>query len=159
MIEALKCNDPECGFEATPDGHKVEMKGTQNTCRCGKCGKHIKNLPQNNDRKRRKTTTTGFRRDYCEMCGRTSGLLPDHQQLEVHHKVPLEEGGEDIEGNLIMVCTPCHALIHHQRDYVNRHMKDHVRIPSGASVGCTLVLYDRGNGERYLVPVPDGSTQ
>lgn len=41
----------------------------------------------------------------CEKCGRTIGL-------EVHHKIPLIEGGTDNIDNLQVLCDICHDDIH-----------------------------------------------
>ncbi len=34
---------------------------------------------------------------------------------EVHHKVPLSEGGTHEESNLVSLCKECHARIHAER--------------------------------------------
>lgn len=46
---------------------------------------------------------------YCELC-----FKEDRMKLveEVHHKVPLSEGGTHDEDNLISLCQSCHARIH-----------------------------------------------
>ena len=41
----------------------------------------------------------------CEKCGRTIGL-------EVHHKIPVIEGGSDELDNLQVLCDICHDDIH-----------------------------------------------
>ena len=41
----------------------------------------------------------------CAECGLTA-------PLELHHRIPVEHGGEDSETNLIGLCTPCHFSIH-----------------------------------------------
>ena len=38
-----------------------------------------------------------------------------HPVEEVHHKLPLAEGGTHDEGNLISLCQSCHARIHAER--------------------------------------------
>jgi len=55
----------------------------------------------------------------CEKCGlpapflRQTDLSP---YLEVHHKVPLAEGGEDTVENAIALCPNCHRAEHHAAD-------------------------------------------
>lgn len=55
----------------------------------------------------------------CESCGkpapfiRSSDLTP---YLEVHHKIPLAEGGEDTVENAIAVCPNCHRAEHFAAD-------------------------------------------
>ncbi|MBX4150736.1 NUDIX domain-containing protein [Paenibacillus lautus] len=55
----------------------------------------------------------------CELCGkpapfiRASDLTP---YLEVHHKIPLADGGEDTVENAIAVCPNCHRAEHFAAD-------------------------------------------
>ncbi len=56
----------------------------------------------------------------CELCSRPA---PFHRKdgtpfLEVHHVVPLAEGGPDTAGNCAALCPNCHREIHHG---VERH--------------------------------------
>ena len=46
---------------------------------------------------------------FCEECYK-KGLL--HPVEEVHHKLPLAEGGTHDESNLVSLCQSCHARIH-----------------------------------------------
>jgi len=48
----------------------------------------------------------------CELCLEKGILIPTE---EVHHKVPLAEGGTHDQSNLISLCKSCHARIHAQR--------------------------------------------
>lgn len=45
----------------------------------------------------------------CERCQEHGKLTPTE---EVHHKVPLSEGGTHARNNLIALCKSCHAQIH-----------------------------------------------
>lgn len=55
---------------------------------------------------------------FCEMC-RKYGKL--NKAVEVHHIVPLSEGGTNKFSNLISLCHRCHAKIHAQRgDNLNK---------------------------------------
>lgn len=47
----------------------------------------------------------------CELCQRDGRLTPAE---EVHHKVPLSEGGTHARDNLVALCKSCHARIHAQ---------------------------------------------
>ncbi|MBO8164188.1 MAG: NUDIX domain-containing protein [Brevibacillus sp.] len=57
----------------------------------------------------------------CEKCRkpapfvRASDLTP---YLEVHHKIPLAEGGEDTVENAIALCPNCHREVHHAADVI-----------------------------------------
>lgn len=41
----------------------------------------------------------------CEKCGSNDGI-------EVHHKIPLVNGGSDTEDNFMSLCCECHKKIH-----------------------------------------------
>lgn len=49
---------------------------------------------------------------FCEMCYKQGVLKPVE---EVHHKLPLSQGGTHEENNLISLCQSCHAKIHAER--------------------------------------------
>ena len=49
---------------------------------------------------------------FCEICFEKGILVPVE---EVHHKVPLAEGGTHARDNLISLCKSCHARIHAER--------------------------------------------
>ena len=49
---------------------------------------------------------------FCEECQKEGLLRPVE---EVHHRLPLAEGGTHDEGNLVSLCQPCHARIHAER--------------------------------------------
>ena len=72
------------------------------------------------------TTTTAYKRDpavvawvrknaagYCEACG-AQGYETDVGAffLEVHHLIPLSEGGSDTPRNAVAVCETCHGKLH-----------------------------------------------
>jgi len=46
----------------------------------------------------------------CQSCGTMSNL-------EVHHKQFRSQSGHDSEGNLITLCSTCHASVHGQTGY------------------------------------------
>jgi len=48
----------------------------------------------------------------CEQCQEKGLLVPTE---EVHHKVPLSEGGTHARSNLIALCKSCHSRIHAER--------------------------------------------
>lgn len=52
---------------------------------------------------------------YCQECGEPAPFLratDNTPYLEVHHKVPLAEGGEDTVENAIALCPNCHRRAH-----------------------------------------------
>ncbi len=38
------------------------------------------------------------------------------KEVEIHHIVPVELGGENTEANLIVVCLNCHSAVHTKKD-------------------------------------------
>ncbi|MCD7724937.1 MAG: HNH endonuclease [Clostridiales bacterium] len=48
----------------------------------------------------------------CELC-LEKGIYTKTE--EIHHKLPLSEGGTHDRSNLIALCKPCHARIHVER--------------------------------------------
>ena len=49
---------------------------------------------------------------FCELCLKEGKFVPTE---EVHHKVPLSEGGTHARDNLLALCKSCHARIHAER--------------------------------------------
>lgn len=48
----------------------------------------------------------------CEACKRNGKLTYSD---EVHHIIPLSEGGTNKDSNLMALCKPCHSTIHARR--------------------------------------------
>ncbi len=48
----------------------------------------------------------------CEVCLAKGIYVPTE---EIHHKLPLSEGGTHDRANLIALCKPCHSRIHAER--------------------------------------------
>jgi 5-methylcytosine-specific restriction protein A len=49
---------------------------------------------------------------FCELCYERRVLVPTE---EIHHKLPLSEGGTHDRSNLIALCKSCHSQIHAKR--------------------------------------------
>ncbi|NLO71758.1 MAG: HNH endonuclease [Porphyromonadaceae bacterium] len=52
----------------------------------------------------------------CERCKKSAPFLRDNDNspyLEVHHKIPLAEGGDDTVENAIALCPNCHKQAHY----------------------------------------------
>ena len=59
---------------------------------------------------------------YCEKCGKFAPFLKDDEAtpfLEVHHIMPLSEGGKDIVKNAIALCPNCHRHAHYGKKTFN----------------------------------------
>jgi 5-methylcytosine-specific restriction protein A len=54
----------------------------------------------------------------CQLCGGDAPFLDDFgfPFLEVHHVVPLADGGEDAVSNAVALCPNCHRRCHHGAD-------------------------------------------
>lgn len=60
---------------------------------------------------------------FCELCFEKGILVPVD---EVHHKLPLSEGGTHERSNLVALCKSCHAKIHAERGDYYGSKKHHV---------------------------------
>ena len=62
----------------------------------------------------------------CELC------YAKDTKLDVHHVVPVEEGGTDDQDNLICLCRHCHKVIHTGNRYykgmLNEYLYDRKRL-------------------------------
>lgn len=50
------------------------------------------------------------RDSYC--CGKCKSSYSDDRMMQVHHIIPVSEGGTDVRSNLITLCKWCHTDIH-----------------------------------------------
>ena len=94
---------------------------------CSLCGRFVAftQKPKNKDkRKPNKYKPEDLGLNYCQICLRPLNRLGSRGILEVHHVVEIGCGGKDIPENISVVCTCCHKWIHHQRTYLNIHLKD-----------------------------------
>ena len=59
----------------------------------------------------------------CEFCLRSREMLGKNETLDVHHKMPIDLGGEDVETNILVLCTYCHKTAHQRHIYLYEHFK------------------------------------
>lgn len=69
----------------------------------------VNNLPINEDEKGWFKT----RKKVFEKYGRCCSMCGSVQNVEVHHIIPIKEGGTNELENLIPLCRDCHQEIHH----------------------------------------------
>lgn len=50
------------------------------------------------------------RKKACDKCGKTRFRKKD--SLQVHHKIPIREGGNHLDSNLELLCKNCHKIEH-----------------------------------------------
>lgn len=59
----------------------------------------------------------------CQLCRREKSFVESGgEKLESHHLRSIKDGGEDKPYNILIVCTPCHRVIHHNQTYYG-HMR------------------------------------
>ena len=51
-------------------------------------------------------------RKKCKLCG----VKKHGKNFEIHHKIPVSQGGENDYKNLILVCPDCHKKLHQEDD-------------------------------------------
>lgn len=63
----------------------------------------------------------------CELCGGDAPFVDDagFPFLEVHHIIPLAEGGDDVVANAVALCPNCHRRCHHGVDRVQVRIRLH----------------------------------
>lgn len=107
------------------DGIRIDLREGPHVAKlvCSFCGGFLKWVPKDADakpdaRKRNANLVAKFSPGYCELCFASADNLGDGQTLEAHHKREVKlHGGTDDRTNIWIVCSSCHALIHHQRRY------------------------------------------
>ena len=95
---------------------------------CEECGRYVSFVKKPNNegkRGRNKYTPEDLKINHCQLCLRPGHRLGSRGVLDVHHVIEIQDGGDDTKENIWVVCTSCHRLIHHQRTYLNSHLKAH----------------------------------
>jgi 5-methylcytosine-specific restriction endonuclease McrA len=90
---------------------------------CGRFHKWVKK-PENNGKRTRTSIYDHMTPNvsHCGVCGRKRSELNVRETIELHHSIPLEEGGADEMDNIIWACTACHKHAHWVRDYFYIHL-------------------------------------
>jgi len=124
MNETIFCK--YCEQEIYPEIYEVSEGPHYAKFVCPNCHRFLGWCPKPKQAKKKHTKFKASKLDidYCELCGRKSTQLGKHETLEVHHKMPLEEGGLDEESNILVLCTACHRLAHWVRLYLNKHLNN-----------------------------------
>jgi 5-methylcytosine-specific restriction enzyme A len=86
-----------------------------------RCPKHLKQREDDYNERRGSSTKRGYDyrwqrlRDYilkkrpcCELCDERNIIKAGE---EVHHKIPLSQGGTHAEDNLLVLCKSCHSRL------------------------------------------------
>ena len=92
--------------------------------RCGVCSRFLKwqAKPKNDDKRPKgKHTAENLGVDRCQMCTRDREMLGKNEVLTVHHVTEIQHGGADEPQNIWVLCSHCHAIVHHFRCYLHDH--------------------------------------
>jgi 5-methylcytosine-specific restriction endonuclease McrA len=69
-------------------------------------------------------TLPKMQQDFCWFCLRRKEvlrLLKPAIGFEVHHIIPVEDGGTDEQQNLILLCRECHVEVHRRQEAFKRY--------------------------------------
>lgn len=80
---------------------------------CYECGEKRNRRTKRANKKIRKRMTDEAKRLVMERAGGACELCGATDNLEMHHIVPLCNGGAHDVGNLILVCRTCHRAVYH----------------------------------------------
>lgn len=98
--------------------------------RCPEHGHRWIPKPAENKKPKRKSNSkliqglTERQQNFCWACLRNKSLLQllrPSVSLEVHHIMPVVQGGSDDVENLMVLCAECHAEVHRRREAFNRY--------------------------------------
>ena len=116
---------PKCSCEEFTAGEPGPMPGEMRGSTCSRCGAKWWQPKAENERYRRpaahRDLVKRYGRGICELCLRTREQLPGPESLVGHHVTEYAEGGTDDRANVWIVCTACHALVHHLRTYLGHY--------------------------------------
>lgn len=100
---------------------------------CAECGAFVRWVSKprgENDKAGREVSGRVAKRlsnGRCDICRRPFDAIPGPTSVEGHHIVPVNEGGEDAEANILVLCTMCHKHVHHVRTYMGHYERDIAR--------------------------------
>ena len=127
--EKITCNG--CKTEVTTIVELLESGPHYAKETCANCGKFIRFSKKPSNEKKRppnKFLPKDLDVDHCQMCLRSGERLGRYGVLESHHVVEIKDNGQDVPSNIWVLCSSCHRLVHHQRVYINDHLKGYYSI-------------------------------
>lgn len=127
-FKEIECR--QCGYKGKPENAGKINPVHGYALRCPNCTKFwgwggLSKELKSSTGKRTETSIWTAKRlgmESCQCCLRSKQFLGDAGALEVHHVIPVSDGGTDDLSNIWVVCTACHKEIHHRRTYFNSHM-------------------------------------
>jgi 5-methylcytosine-specific restriction endonuclease McrA len=63
-------------------------------------------------------------RGSCDLCQIPEPLIPAGETLTAHHVAEYQEYGDESRENIWILCSRCHAFVHHQRTYIGHLVKE-----------------------------------
>jgi len=116
-----------CRFCQSAGPHRITLRTTgvhYADMHCANCGKHL-GFPSKPDSDRTKykrpqqhrDLVLAYGKDFCEMCLRGINEFPKGTTLNAHHVIEFKDSGSNKRENVWIICTACHAMIHHARTY------------------------------------------
>jgi 5-methylcytosine-specific restriction endonuclease McrA len=116
---------PKCGSNNVEIGEATPPHA--GSLRCLDC-RHHRWLPKPDREKRRRSSSLALARKYgrgvCELCRRSATEIPAPECLEGHHLIAVDDDGDDSRENVIVVCSSCHSLVHHQQTYLGHYRQE-----------------------------------
>jgi 5-methylcytosine-specific restriction endonuclease McrA len=134
LVHAMLNNTKPIAVETLPPAvSKLLLPSSaldEEVARLRKIGITLPPIGQNKPRKRSVTTEQFYRdpevktwvlqtsKGYCDYCEEKAPFQDDHNLpfLEVHHVIPLGEGGPDTISNAVALCPNCHRAMHHAKE-------------------------------------------
>lgn len=125
-----------CGEEIEPHSQIGPFGQNYGKQTCPLCGCFIKWLPKPENKGKRprgsKYTPEDLGIDFCELCRRKRHQLGRYETLHIHHK-DCRALENDVPENLLVVCSGCHQLIHHNITLTKTYMVGQRKMFSGES--------------------------
>ena len=120
----------KCGHKGQPIDTRIVNDVHGHKLICAHCGTFLawggRAKPIKEDGERVLSTQWTAKRlgiEECQLCNRSKDFVEAcGEKLEAHHLRSIKDGGEDLPYNILVVCTPCHRIIHHNQTYYN-HMR------------------------------------
>jgi hypothetical protein len=131
FYQLTKCDRRTCGSENIEQTSFSEIHGFFYICRdCGyTCwGGKSKNRVKN-EKRPPCPSPADLEIDYCEMCQIPKEHLMHGETLETHHRNG--DATNNDPGNLSVLCSACHSMVHHTRIYRGVHYMKRIGIYDG----------------------------
>jgi len=119
LVHVHRC--PECG-----SGLLVNRRGRFAAPRPLLASAECDAVIQHEDHRRRSVIAPRIRREVLERDGYTCQAPGCHHRafLEIHHRIPVADGGRSVAENLVTLCSRCHRKLHEREAEMRRDERD-----------------------------------